>query len=385
MLLLALAMTTLAACGSDDSEDSSSSGAVTTADSGDAGGDVVAAATEKYEAAATEPDTFKGPTEPVAAKTGISVGIVACDAKLSGCSNPGKAVKTIVEEELDGTAKIYDGASDPKKMNEAILQMVAEDVDGIVLQSIPPEVVGQGLDAAAAKKIPVVRCCGSGGSPNEEIDTGGKVFAHIDLDYAAAGEASAAYVTAASGGKANVLLLDDNSQAGVKGHVGGFRTALEELCPDCEQDTMQTTTADVTTATPQRVVDYLRTHSDVDWIYLGYDPQGIFIVPALQKAGMKDIKIAGILANPVNIDFIKKGQNQVSDVAYDETYYGWAMLDQIQRALNDMPATEPMGQDAPWYLITKENENYPTGATESTGWTAPFDYAAEYRKLWGLS
>lgn len=381
-MLVVLATGALAACGSSSNNSSTSSAAAANSGGGDA---TLAEAETKYKAAITQPNTFKGPTDPVPAKKGIKVGILTCDSKLSGCSNAGKAMKKVVETELGGTAKTYDGQSNPKVWNESILQMVADGVDGIAALSIPPELIGQGLAAAKAKGIPVLRCCGAGGSPNPTVDTKGQVFANQDVDYAGAGQANAAFVTVASKGKANVMVLTDNSQGGVKAHVAGFTSELKKLCPGCKQDLVQTQTADVTTATPDRTVSYLRSHPSVDWIYLGYDPQGAFIIPALQKAGMAaKVKIAGILGNPQNLDYIKSGTIQQSDVMIDETYYGWAMTDQLLRALAKKPAAEPQGEGSPYYLVTKDAGNYPTSATDSTGWTAPFDYPAAYRKLWGM-
>jgi ribose transport system substrate-binding protein len=378
-----LALGALSACGSSD-KNGSGSGSPAAASGGGGGGDAVAAAKTKYEAAIKPPTEFKGPTEAVPAKKGIKVGILTCDSKLSGCSNAGKAMAKVVKDELGGTTKTYDGQSNPKVWNESILQMVADNVDAIALLSIPPELAGQGLAAATAKGIPVVRCCGGGGTPNEPLDTKGQVFAHVDIDYAAAGKATAGYVAYASGGKANVMVLNDKSQGAVNAHVTAFEEELKAICPDCKQDEVATTTADVTTATPDRTVAYLRAHPSVDWIYLGYDPQGAFIIPAMQKAGMTKVKVAGILGNPQNLDFIKNGVIQQSDVMIEETYYGWVMTDQVLRALAKMPAADPQNEGSPFYLVTKDAGNFPSSATDSTGWTAPFDYPAAFRKLWGL-
>jgi ribose transport system substrate-binding protein len=383
-LLVVLATGALAACGSSD--DSSSTSGGSGGSSSTSSDTSVSQAKQKYEVAAKPPTKFGGPTEKVPAKKGITVGILTCDSKLSGCTNAGKNMAPIIQSELGGSTKIYDGQSNPKVWNESILQMVADKVDGIALLSIPPQLVGQGLQAAKKAGIPVVRCCGAGGTPNPKLDYGGQVFANVDVDYGAAGRASADYVTAMSDGKANVLVLTDNSQDGVKAHVAGFKDELSKICPGCKQDTQQTQTADVTTSTPQRVVAYLQAHPSVDWIYLGYDPQGIFIVPALQKAGLANkVKILGILGNPVNLKFIKQGAIQQSDVMIDENYYAWAMTDQLLRALNKMPVSEPENEGAPFYLVTNQLANWPQGATATTGFTAPSNYEAEYKKLWGVS
>jgi hypothetical protein len=113
-MLVVLATGALAACGS--SSDSSTSSAA--ADSSGGGDATLAEAEKKYKAAITQPNKFTGPTDPVPAKKGIKVGILTCDSKLSGCSNAGKAMKKVVETELGGTTKTYDGQSNPKVWNE---------------------------------------------------------------------------------------------------------------------------------------------------------------------------------------------------------------------------------------------------------------------------
>jgi ribose transport system substrate-binding protein len=367
----------LAACGSADSDSSSKAAAAPSTTTSGSG--VSAEATAAYNAALKPPTTFSGPTTPVPAKRGLKVGLLACDAKLTGCTTMLKDMQSIVQKELGWSTKFYDGQSDPKAWNQDLLQMVADHVDVIATSGLPPALVGQGLAAAKKAHIPVVTSSGGGGTPNPTVPS--SYFSATDIDYAKAGAASAAYMTVQSKGKGSVLVLGDESQIAVKTHTDQFKSSLKQLCPGCKQASMATSTADVTTSTPTQVTGYLRAHPDVDWLYVGYDPQAAFIVPALQKAGLSKIKLMGILGNPQNVEFVKSGAIQVSDIMIDLNYYGWAMTDQLLRAVAGQDPAEPNGEGTPWYLVTKEAGNAPKDAED---WVAPYDYPATFRKLWGI-
>ena len=375
--LLVVLSVTLAACGSSSSSSSSSS-TKTSASAGTTSADLEAAQAG-YNTAITTPTTFKGPTQSVAAVKGLKVGALTCDSKLAGCTDAVKEVLAISKKNLGWSGTLYNGESSPTASNQAILQMVASNDKAIFIDSVPPAEIGQGLAAAHEKGIPVILSSGGGSTPNP-VSNPSTVFAAVDINYAAAGAANANYITVESKGKANVLVLSDNSQVGVKDHVAGFQAQLSKVCPGCVQSVLQTTTADVTTKTPAEVVSYLRTHPSINWLYVDYDPQAAFIVPAMQQAGITNVPIAGILGNPQNLTFIKNGTIQVSDVLIDQTYYGYAMIDQALRAIAKQPAASPNGEEEPWYLVTKQANNLPS----SPEWVAPYKYSANYLKLWGL-
>jgi ABC-type sugar transport system substrate-binding protein len=120
----------------------------------------------------------------------------------------------------------------------------------------------------------------------------------------------------------------------------------------------------------------------VNYIYSAYDPQEQFIVPALEQAGLAEqVKISSVLGEAPNIEFIRKGQVQASDVAWDQHYTGWAMLDQLLRQLAGQPLSKPLNENIPQQLITAEN--LPPQSSEAFIATE-VPYEQEYLKLWGV-
>jgi ribose transport system substrate-binding protein len=399
LVLLALAAAAaLAACGSSSS--SSSTGGSTEAAAeepaegeseevaAETGGseseDVVATAQAGAEEAMAPPETWEGPTEPVKALKGLKLAAISCDAKLGGCTESVKQMAKVAEEQLGWSVKFYDGQSNPKVWNEDIIQAVNEGVDAIGVGSMPPLLIQQGLAAAEAAEIPVVNSTNAGFEPNPTEASDGKpwVIADISMDFTAAGAANADWAIADSDGKANILVTTDESHTAVVAHVHGFEEQIEKACPECSMETMQTTTANVTTQVPQEVVGYLRAHPETEYVYAAYDPMATFLVPAIEQAGLGDkVKILGILGEAPNIEFIRKGEVQATDVAFDQRYIGWAMVDQTLRDLNGDPLSKPIGENVPWQLLEKENLPPPS----SEAFRAPFDYAAEFQKVWGLN
>ena len=330
------------------------------------------------------PTEWEGPTEPVKALKGLKLAAISCDAKLGGCTETVKSMQKVAEEELGWSVKFYDGQSNPKVWNEDIIQAVNEGVDAIGISSMDPLLIQQGLAEAEKAGIPVINSNSAGWEPNPVTPSNGKPwpFAGIDMSFTEAGEASANWVIADSGGKANILVTTDETHDAVKAHVAAFEQKISESCPECSMDTMTTSTQTVTTQVPAEIVAYLRAHPEVEYVYAAYDPLAFFAIPAIQQAGMAEkVKVIGILGEAANLELIRKGEVQATDIAFDQHYSGWAMIDQTLRELNGDPLSKPMGENVPWQLIDKENVPPPS----KEGFRAEFNYPAEFRKVWGLS
>jgi ribose transport system substrate-binding protein len=138
------------------------------------------------------------------------------------------------------------------------------------------------------------------------------------------------------------------------------------------------TSSQVGTTLGQDTVGFLKSHPDVNYIYSPYDPAAGFQVPAIATAGLANsVKLVSILGDQQNVDFIRKGDVQVADAAYDNEYMGYAIVDQAIRLLNKQPLSHPLGENMPYVLLDKTN--LPAAGTD---WHAPFDYKAEFLKLW---
>jgi len=141
---------------------------------------------------------------------------------------------------------------------------------------------------------------------------------------------------------------------------------------------MYFTATQIASSLGPQTVDYVRTHPNVDYLYSPFDPPAAAQVQALQTAGLgKNVKIVSALGNAQNLQFVKAGQVQAADAAYDNTYMGFAIVDQSIRLLNKQPLIEPAGEGLPFQVLDKTN--LPTG---EGSWTAPYDYQSKFIALW---
>jgi hypothetical protein len=56
---------------------------------------------------------------------------------------------------------------------------------------------------------------------------------------------------------------------------------------------------------------------------------------------------------------------------------GFAMVDQSIRMLDHMPLFQPLGENLPFQVLTRNNL-----PSDLNSWTAPFNYQAQFVKLW---
>ena len=89
------------------------------------------------------------------------------------------------------------------------------------------------------------------------------------------------------------------------------------------------------------------------------------------------MKVVSVLGDQQNLDFIRNGQVQAADAAYDNEYMGWAIVDQIIRTLNKQPLFAPRGENLPFVVLDKTN--LPEAGTD---WQASFDYKSKFLSLW---
>jgi len=365
-LATALLMTA-AACGS--SADSNAGGGTTDPA-------FLADAKAAYTEATTIPSTWQGPTEPVKVAKNLDVTLIQCDARLSGCVAPLDEIEK-VGQKYGWSSKTQDAGSDPAKANQQIVSAVDSGSDVIFVVGLDPLLIQQGLAAADKAGIPVILGEGGTSSPNPVVDPEGKPWVTVDVapPYPAMGQAAANYIITDSDGKGSALLVTSKELRGTALHIDAAAARLKE-CAGCTSETINVSPANVGTTVADDIVAYVRSHPEVGYIYVGYDPIAAVAIPALQKAGMAGrVKVIGILGSAQNVQMTREGL-QAGDMAFDLRYTGYAMVDQAFRALAGVELSEPNGENVPWYFLTKENP--PEGDT----WFAPFDYIGEYSKIW---
>lgn len=326
------------------------------------------------------PKEYAGPTEPSKAPEHLKVTAITCLSILHGCVSPTVGLQH-AGKELGWDVTVTDGGGNPRQQNSAILDAVSAGSNVIVLVAVDPAAVQLGLKAA--KEAGVLVVSGSNGidSPNPVVKPDANqnwVAFDVGPDYAALGRSAADWIIKDSDGKANIAVFSDKEFPSVLAFEAGLLDGLGK-CSDCVVSPQQYFTGNqVGQALNQQTVGYLRAHPDVDYLFSPFDPAAASQVPAIAQAGFgKRVKLVGVLGDQQNLDFIRKGQVQVADAAYDNEYMGWAIADQIIRTLNKQPLAEPHGENLPFTVLDKTNL-----PPEGSDWVADFDYKSKFLELW---
>jgi ribose transport system substrate-binding protein len=327
----------------------------------------------------TPPD-YAGPTVPAKAPKDIKIAVVTCLSVLHGCVSPADGIQH-AGEKLGWTVKVYDGGGTPNKQNAAILDAISSGANVIATIAIDPNLIQLALSEAKKAGIPVV--AGSNGidtpNPVKTPANGGLGFAFdVSPDYGTLGVHAAQWMIADSNGKSNIALFSDREFPSIMAQEVGVLQGLSD-CRTCTvSKQIYFTATQIASQLGQMTVDYVRSHPDVDYIYGAFDPPVAAQVAALMQAGMANkVKIVGALGNQQNLNFIRADRLQVADMAYDNEYMGWAMVDQAIRLLNKQPLIEPHGENLPFVILDKTN--LPASGAD---WQAKTGYQDKFLALW---
>ncbi len=325
------------------------------------------------------PPEYAGPTEPAKAPKGIKVGIVSCAASLKGCQaqadSSAEAARAVGWE-----VQMYDGKANPKNQAAAVLDALAWGANVIIAQSLDYRSIQLPLKEAKKAGVPVVSVGVGGDLPNPMpvLEPGQLAWEFaVDVDNFALGGAIGDWIVKNSDGKANIIVYDDVEFDSVAVMHKGIMATLNK-CGGCKVAEDAFTASQISTNLGQQVVGYLRTHPDVDYVYAPYDPSAFAMAAAIRQAGLADrIKLVSVLGNEENLDLIRRGDVQIATGAYDTSYTGYAIVDQIIRYLNKQPLFEPHNENVPFTVLDKTNLPPPGGnyATQN-------GYKEKFLKLW---
>jgi len=325
------------------------------------------------------PTSYKGPTVPATAPKQVKLALITCFSILRGCYSPTIGA-THAAKALGWKVTTYDGGGNPRQQNQQMLNAISSGANVIANIAIDPNLVQQGLQAA--KKAGVLVVSGSSGlnQPNPTLKpAAGKLGYAFDIapDYFKLGFKAAQWIIGDSKGKANILVMSDKEFPSVLALQRGLLAGLK-TCAGCTISPLQYFTgSQVGPTLVQQTNGYLQTHSSVNYVFTPYDPAAGAQVAGMQTGGFSKVKLISVLGVQQNLDFIRKGEVQVADAAYDNEYMGYAIVDQIIRTLDKKPLSRPIGENLGYVVLDKTN--LPKAGSD---WVSPFNYKAHFGKLW---
>src|SRR5665213_2494241 len=266
--------------------------------------------------AATSNTKYSGPTAHVTPPKTLKLAVITCANVLSGCLSPAVGVQK-VGKTLGWNVRIFDGANSPTTQNTQILNALAGGAKFILTTAIDPNAVQTGLRAAKKAGVPVGSGSDGLNSPNPTIKPKGSNLGYVfDVapNYAALGKLTAQWIISDSHRKANIVVYSDKEFPSVLAFQKGLLAGLK-ACTTCKVGALQYFVgAQVGSVLPQSVVSYLRSNSNVNYVFLPYDPAAGTVVPAIASAGLGSrVRLVSVLGSAQNVAFVRAGHIEVAD------------------------------------------------------------------------
>jgi ribose transport system substrate-binding protein len=387
-LLLLLAVGVLAAgCGSSDSSSSSSAAeAGTTAETGETdtaaeteGGEAGGAASgglaeaeelaAKYEA---QPKSI-GITEPVGKPIPEGKEIMFMMCGIPSCQAFVEPVEKAASV-LGWKVNVVVAGPTPDKTTQAWNLAVRDKPDAVVSTGFPETMWSKQLAELKSAGVPVVECCTTDSPGN------GVVFVDTNKDAGKLGGEYQAYWTVAdSEGQANALYINIPAYPVLTAELEGFTEQFERLCPECTMETYDQNVADVGTPSGvEKIVGYLRSHPDINYLVAGADDSYVGLPAAIRAAGLSSgLKAIGLAPTTVNLNYIANEEVQAASISFPTAEIGWKMFDILARYFTKS-SLKPDEQILPRRILTKEAIKDPDVIEPTTP-----TFEAEFEELWG--
>ena len=375
---LCISMALLAACGgggSDTSAATEASGAGEATSEEAAGGEEagVALAKERVEEALA-PIKFEppGPSFEMSGNKGKTVYFIATTMAIPYVATLAEYVKE-AGKAAGVNVVVYDGKASAAEQDKGIQTAIAQKADGIILQAVDPSLVANSVKAAEAAGIPIIDA--NNGQPDDPNPPG--VFGHVTPSTEKEGRLQIDYAVSKDGENVSGAMINAPFFTVYKARVPAMEEELEEVCPSCEFNVIDTDPTKPTSV-PQAVSAGLKQHPNTNWVFPAFDSEMPLVSEGIKLNGAtKTIKIVGSDNTPEQLAELSDPSSPFeADVGNNVGWQGWAEIDLIGRA---MAGEEPVSYELPLRMFTKES---PADDPEGN-WTG-IDYAKEFEKLWGV-
>jgi ribose transport system substrate-binding protein len=361
LLVLGLALVAATGCGSNSGGSAAQSG----------GGAAVAEAQTLTKQATTRPTSI-GLTKPIGkpVPTGKKVVFISCGVE--ACQIQGNIIKQGAAD-LGWTAETIGTDGSPEQLQNAFKTALRQGADGVIINAVNRASVAKQIEQAKQQGVAFV----TSASVDEPGDG---ILANIadKRNSGNIGEHLAAQIVADSDGKANTLFVNISAFPILKALGDQFSSSYKKYCPDCKYDALDIPVTSLGKDAPDRIVSYLRSHPQVNYVVLSVsNALGAGLPAALRAAGLADkVKIVGQSGDSQTFqDLQAKNINSVA--AYDYYTVDYLMLDALARHFAGAP---PQPANPPLWLVTPEN--MPAEATKGLFPVVP-TYRDEFKKLWG--
>jgi ribose transport system substrate-binding protein len=350
------------------------------------GGDDDKGASSATAAATTKPSVAAPPTQPPSRiqvdqklskrpPTGKKVVFLQCE--LPACERYVPGVKGAAAA-LGWSAKVevFKNASPGAGLQQAI----NEHPDYIAITGIPTVALKPQLKAATDAGIPVISCA----TPDKPVRGGYAVQCggtlQIDADYIGR------WMINDSGGKADIVAVTIPQFPVLNTETDWLKRNIERKCPKCSYDQLDVTVQEVGGgAVPQKLVAYLQSHPDVNYVYFTFNDLTRGVPAALRTASLTEkVKLVGAAGDASIMKEI--GSTQAAWTIAPNVYSAWVMFDAMARLSVGESLTGDYASKvytSPTWVVdsaTSANRLQPT----DYDWYGPEGFEEQFKALWGV-
>ncbi len=369
----------LSACGSssnnasNSSPDAASAGTTATA--------AAASATVVAPSPPTAPPTQIGVTQalPKAPPKGKTVAFLECSLPACQSFVPGFEAAT---HALGWTLKTFSYQS--PNAGPALQSAISAGVDYVASTGVPPALFKQQLAEAQAKHIPFISA--NDVTPPDPATDYMTDFGDTTM-FGAESVQMAEWLIRKSGGDAHIVYVLIPDYPILQAGVPPLKQTVAKYCPKCTVDALPVTVNDVASgAVPGKLVAYLQTHPQVNYVDFSFADLLTGAEPALKAAGLTPrVKLVGqaLGAGPQVIKAIENGTVSAW-VAQPNSYQAWLMVDAMARLSENLSLSqERQAAQEPTWVVDSTAAAAPLA--NLGGWDGPAQYENAFKRLWRLS
>lgn len=257
-------------------------------------------------------------------------------------------------------------------------------VDYIAVNSVSPAAIKPQIAEAKAKGIVLFNCFDTT-APN--MATNDEYINCGDGNYLSAeGAQLANWIINDSGGSAHVLTVNVPSIPILNSMADGAKKALA-ACSGCSSDHLDLAVTDIGGgAIPGKVVNYLQTHPQINYVLFSFADLATGVEQALRQAGLgSKVKITGISANSNALSAVADGSNAAWTIQPTQSV-AWVMVDAMARYQLGVNQAKVQAACANLQSFVVDSKDVAQRLLKEDGgsWPGPAGYQDQFKSLWGL-
>ena len=277
----------------------------------------------------------------------------------------------------------YPNQGNPSEWAQGIRTAIAEHADAITLLAQDPRLLAPQIAEAMHAGIPVVVARTTGEGESCQTDASGRPYgsACVAGPFEQAGRLEADWVTASSGGRADVLVVTSNDARSTVPLTRGLMDEFRVRCPACDLRFVDVPIPRWATQLRGEVQSALVRDPGLNYVIPIYDSMSQYVVSAIKaQSAASRVRIATFNGTPFVLRLLEDGDVVRMDAGEDLAWVGWATMDQTFRVVAGVP---PVRSEHTALRVFDDGDVRQAGTPPRVDQGYGNPYAAGYERLWG--